>query len=510
MNKKLNTGGWRARVPLWLSFLTMTAAVTAMAMSRNMDIDSYYMIPLGRSIFESGIPHEYTVSYYPNGQLVAQQWLYALVTYLASTVPGEVGLMLLHAVPMLLLFVLAYRYLSRSYGDPFWLVLSTALCVLCLGDIGYQATIRPENVTLILLLGTAIAMDRYQDTKSRIWLLAPPALLLLEMNLHMTMWPFHFCVMAAYLVPLPEKLAEKIPFRPLSPRPMPDRNQKLSLASMVPVLFLQPYGMDGILYLFRSMNVFRYVTIAEQQPLPLMAKQSIMVVMIAGAIAIMLKNRLLRTEEFCLAAGFTLAGTLNAHAGMFLPLALLAIARPMLRVLADKKPARAADLMPKGVKIFGAVSMCAVIMCAAAVCTAHVPEFRSYHGLDPAIEYMKEHDQGGNILTETDFGSIIYYHGFEGRVIGDSRPELMDIQVNQATDNIKYVTWFENGICTDVEYGPDIQGYLDDYDIQYIFLPERRRVYTYLWGWLECSDLWQKAEHDASDIVAVWERKQKQ
>ena len=271
--------------------------VTCMMIGGHMDIDSYYMFPLGREILESGIPRYSSVSYYPGMEVVAQQWLYAVIAYLASTVPHELGIMALHFAPLMLLYLMAYRYERRCCSDPFWAYMAATLGLFTCGFVQYQSTIRPENVTLILVLGTVMAMDRYESTEKKAWLLLPPALMVLEMNLHMTMWPFHLCVMAAYMFPFPEAAVSRIPGRPIQSRGMPDRPECLSLAASCLALFAQPYGIDGILYVVRSMPAFKHISVMEQQPLQLISKPAIMAILCAVLLYALAKRKLLKSEE---------------------------------------------------------------------------------------------------------------------------------------------------------------------------------------------------------------------
>lgn len=503
---KTEYAGRRHRLLFVLSFLAVASAVTAVMMSRHMDVDSYYMIPLGREILEDGIPRTYAPSYYPGMRLVAQQWLYAVLAYLASLVPNELGLMAFHMAQVLILYALCYRYLKPAYGDPFWCWLGATACMLQLGDFAYQASLRPENATLALLLGTMLAMDDYDKSGKKPWLLLPPVLLLLEMQLHMTMWPLHFCVMAAYLAPFPEKLASKIPGRPVPARAMPDRWQLLSLATMAPVLLMQPYGLDGAAYLFRSMPAFGAIGVSEQQPLMLVEEQSLTVIAV-GIMSVWLAFRhAIRMDELCLAIGIGLLGCANYHSGMFLPLALLALARPLLRMLAARDPSPAAESVPDGVKKLCAGIAAAAVAISAMACAAYAPGFRDWYGIGPAIGYIQDRGSGGNVLAETDAGSVLYYNGFAGRVMGDSRHEAMSKDVNGSTDGLKYLAWFMDGTDPDGE-APDIRGYLDRYDIDCVLLAEDRRAYSYLWGWLDGSGEWEKADHAASDDWAVWVRK---
>lgn len=509
MKRQQNKRGAPGLLPL--SMLAVGLVTTCMMVGGHMDIDSYYMIPLGREVLEDGIPYFSSVSYYPDMRIVAQQWLYAAATYLASLVPGELGLMALHLVPLMLLYAMAYRYEKDACSDPFWAYLAATLGLFSLGFVQYQSTIRPENVTLALVLGTVMAMDRYEATEKKAWLLLPPVLMALEMNLHMTMWPFHLCAMAAYMFPFPEAVVNKIPGRPLPSRGMPDRNECLSLAATCAALFAQPYGMEGILYIVRSMPAFKHISVMEQQPLHLISKPAIMAVLCAILLYALAKRRLLRAEELCLAAGFTLLGAVNAHAGMFVPVALLAMGRALLRLLSSKDPMKAADLCPKHIKTAGTAIAAAVCVAASAFCVVSAPHFREYGGIEPAIEYLQS-KPSGNILCETDIGSVLNYYGFGGRIQGDSRHEEMDMNVNRSVNGIAYIDWFTDGVTGDLEEAiierfETLQGYMDRYDIRYVLLPEKRRVYVYLWGWLEGSDQWVKTDHPADAEWAIWERK---
>lgn len=510
MKPKENKKRTGALLPL--SMLAVSLITTCVMVGQHMDIDSYYMIPLGREILENGIPTTNGVSYYPGMAMVAQQWLYAVITYMASEIPRNAGLMLLHLVPFAALYAACYKYERRACRDPFWAYLAATGSLLCCGIVQYQAMIRPENVTLLLVLGTCMSLEAYRASAKKAWLLLPPVLMVLEMNLHMTMWPFHFCAMAAYLVPYPEKMAVKLPFLKLPPRGAPDRYEAASVLASCAALFAQPYGLDGILYVARGMGAFSTVSVVEQQPLLLLSKQAALAVLCAVLFWNVLKNGLFELGEACLAAGFTLLATVNIHAAMFLPVALLAMTRPLLRYLESKDPASAADICPENVKKFGTAAAAAACAAAIAFCALSAPGFRSYEGMDGVAAYL-DAGRPGNILAETDIGSLLYYHGFGGRIQADSRHELLDRKLNGTTDGISYIRWFSDGAEgtsgreLERRYG-SLQGYLDEYDIQYIVMLEDRRTYVYLWGWLDASGGWKKTNIGPGGSWAIWERTQ--
>lgn len=523
------SGPYRPGLTKPAMWLIIAMAICAVWANNGMDNDSYYMIPQGQEILASGIPEFNTYTYH-GARTVVQQWLYCISMYLSDSLAGNIGLMAFMLIQALALFWLMERYLRKAVGDPFWSWLA-ATGILSTCSLTYFTSLRPENITLILMLLQCMALERYRDTKHKRYLAALPAIMLAEANLHISMWPIHACIYAAYLVPAifpwlqkKAKLAEKTgldicPGYLKKDWPDPDPALYTAAAASMLMLFLNPYGLDGVMYLFRSMPVFSVIAMSEQQPPTMISTLALLNIILFISLWILLKNKKIGAVEACMAVGLTALACTNYHNSMFLAIAAANLVRPAFRALSEKDPAKAADLMPNGLKTIVCTGL-AIAACVTAMITVpNIQDFKDKPGMDPMIEYVANNKrQSGNILNNMNAGPMLEYAGVRG-LYGDTRPELLLDSIGKTGENPCLVlAWLCSGYMPEEieeSYG-SIETYLDEHDIQYIIDEDTSPVMTWLDGWLTASGDWEKisfesallAEEDGlGEAYCVWQRK---
>lgn len=486
-----------------------------------MDNDSYYMIAQGKEIVEDGIPYYNNFTYTQGDRTVVQQWLYCIGIYLADLAPGNIGLLAFMLAQALLLFHMLERYIAKACPDPFWSWLG-AIVSCTITSLNYIASLRPENITLILMLAQMNALEDYRESHKKKWLLALPAIMLAEANLHVSMWPIHVCVYLAYFVPwFVPKIEERIQLKErakfsICPGLLADDGMApdkwLYGAAVLSVLatFLNPYGLDGVLYLVRSMPVFGVIGITEQESIVMVSKDGVMnLVMIAVLVTLVIKRRISATEA-CIVAGFTALACTNYHNTMYMPIAVAVLARVLLRWLNEKKPAKAADVMPNGVKcvLYAGLAACVGLTCLSTA--GMVGTFTEKPGMDPVIEYIKANQRpGDNIFNNMNMGPMMEYKGIKG-LFSDTRPELLMPGITGLEDEELPLLfpWLGRRVpstYTEEAYGNDIRTFLDENNIQFVADSTTFPTLPYLSGWLEGSGEWTEIDlgvPDPDDIDA--------
>ncbi len=487
-------------------YILMTA-VSAFVWT-TMDPDSFYMVTEGRAILENMAIHRSNpYSYYPGTGLVIQQWLYCVGMALAAKIPANMGLLAFMLAQLLAVFHAVRRTVMGHTKDGFLgTVAAMAACLAC--TPAYFYSLRPENMTLLLLLLEIWALDRYRASRRPGWLLLLPLSVVLEMNLHGSMWPFHLCVWLAYAVPGLAKL------RLRDASLWRDWRFLAAGASMVPATLMNPYGIDGALYVFRSMEIFKHVSIAEQNAPDILSEPAIFSVLCLAGIVVM--ARLARTalpesHMAYLAAGFSAAAMLNYHSAMFMPIALCMLACCAFDAFGELSPAVSTDTMPCWLRI-PLWAACAVMLLAA--CAVRLPamgQFDKGDGYAAAVAYVATHQQPGeSVVNHFDVGSQLEYYGVRG-ILTDSRPEMMLASVNGSCDIWEDYAWLDTGEGNaekSLEY-KSIGGYLDHWNIQYIIESREKPAYEFLMGWLDRDGGWEKAEISDRCLYDVWVRKQK-
>lgn len=474
------------------------------------DTDSYYMMAQGKSILEHGIPEFNTHTFHENFRIVVQQYPYCVLEYLASLVPRNIGLWAMMLSQAMLLFHLVRKWIEKHTPDK-WVSTLAAMLICTTTNIGYFYSLRPENLTLILLLLECEAIERYRDRNEKKWLIALPVLAFLEANLHGSMWPFHLCVFAAYAVPA------VWPKNGIAKNPIADDHVKwrpeflAAGASMVPAMLLNPYGLGMLLYPIKSMRVFKFVPIMEQKNTTFMTQYGMMNVAMIIVLALLIYTKRAKSTTVWMSLGFLFLSCVNYHCSMFIPIAQCFLIGDALAAYEDRKPARTSDLIPNGIKllVWSATGLC--MLYAAYSLAFTVQDRAGQPALEPAASYIAENQgEGENVFNNLDIGSMLLYYGVTG-IHSDSRPELMLKSINGQWDAWAEYSWFRNGLVAPLEierYG-SVQGYMDANNIQFIVDTFQNPAFPYLQGWLADNPDWVKAElHDpeGTGVFSVWIR----
>lgn len=518
------TKPYRTGLALPAALLIMAMGICILWVKAGMDNDSYYMIAQGREILNSGIPYKNTFTFMDD-KIVVQQWLYCVLIALADKIPGNWGLLCFMLVQAMALAITISVYIRKSIKDPFWVWLAASL-VMIVPHTQYIASLRPENLTLILMLFQMMALEAYRDTGKKAYLLALPAVMLAEANLHISMWPIHVCVYLAYFVPyfLPKrekKLKLKFSVCPglLSPDGVkPDRYAVLAVVASLAVLFLNPYGWDGIMYLFRSMPVFQLVGVTEQEGVYLLSRDTVVNAAMIVLTVILARHKKIHATEACMILGLTALACTNYHNTMYMPVAVAVMARVLLRCLAKQDPAEAKSLMPNGVKSVLLAGVLAFALVSGFYTLPKLQIFADKHGMDPVINYILENKRPGDrIFNNMNMGPMLEYYGVKD-LYSDTRPELLMPAITGCEENYaRLMPWLGRCISSDYideHYHNDIGEYLDQNRITYVTDTMPKPILPYLAGWLDNSPDWRRVELAMPEniktadkrVYCIWER----
>lgn len=216
------------------------------------DNDTYWIIANGREIVNNGIPKYHPYTMVEGLKIVIQQPLFSVLSYLSYHYFGEIGLLLLCDIQFLALIITYYKLFRIKGLNSNAAVLYVSLLLLLL--LPY-IRLRPSLITFVLLGLQMIICERRDKTK---WFI--PLLVILEANLHASFVVFHFVYLLPYIVPsILKRIENKADYQLLKVVPF-----------MILGLFLNPYGLDAITYLFKSysLNLDKY-NIRELFPLSL-------------------------------------------------------------------------------------------------------------------------------------------------------------------------------------------------------------------------------------------------
>lgn len=285
------------------------------------DSDMYFLIASGREILKNGIPYNNIWTIDSNSAIIIQQWLYDVILAFVDKT-DTIGFTLFSLTEFVMLIYLITRFLSHrklSFG-----VKCMTIAVTVMFSQLYIFSLRPELITLILLLAECICLENFIDSHKSIWLCMLPVLMLLEINLHASMWPVHYAIILAYAVPA---------F--YMPGTINDSFHKywkqfiISIIAMTAVMFVNPYGLDGILYIVKSFtaSTFDYINIVELESPDILSTCGCSVIIGVALLLLCIKTKTIRSISMNMAVGFILLVASTVRNNMFAFFILLYLMR---------------------------------------------------------------------------------------------------------------------------------------------------------------------------------------
>ena len=232
------------RYTLFLLFLPVLCVFGKL----QMDNDSWFLISCGKYVNNNGIPYTEPLTFHENFRYVMQQWLFALGLYNIYETLGAVFVFFLTGLVFCLTYFLIYRIcMLLSNNNQFVSAIVTFASEFL--AVSYVST-RPLVFTVFLLAVMLYVMEKYHQTKKYRYLLIPPLLSVISINMQAAMWLMLFLFMMPYLAEYGLMFLfkkEKCFKNALA----------VGLSSVVALLagFINPYGFTAMTYVFRSYGV---------------------------------------------------------------------------------------------------------------------------------------------------------------------------------------------------------------------------------------------------------------
>lgn len=214
---------------------------------KSQDSDMYFIISTGKDIL-NGHWFENPHTKLP---IVVQQWLYAIICAKVDTL-GTIGHFLFVVIQNVLLWAVSYKFVYDKTNDKWKSFIGPIIATLLTNS--YLICIRPQIITMILLVIQLIIMEKYKKSNNGKILLTLIPLSILSANLHQAIFLYHIFIMIPYFVDLS------------------DRKIDWKLIISAPIMFLStlctPYGIDGPLYILKTFKsgVFNKLAITEIVP----------------------------------------------------------------------------------------------------------------------------------------------------------------------------------------------------------------------------------------------------
>lgn len=452
------------------------------------DNDMYWLVATGREIIENGVPHVNLWTADNKAGFVAQQWLYAAGIAFADKL-GPAGYSLFFGVQFVAFFLLSVVFfrIKNISGGKF--VFSMALMlVLCQT---YVFSVRPEIITLVLLLVECIALEKYHGTGKFAFLILLPVSMLLEINLHASMCVFHYVVLAAYLVPafycktsVKNKLYAK--WQVILP----------TVITMTAVMWINPYGTEAVIYTFKSFAAksFKYLAVTEMMPADIISKYTLTLVPAFMLLFICVKFRRIESTSFNMILGFSALTAYATRNVMFMPIAFLFLLRDFWQAIDGKIIIN----WTKDVKNYlyfifavGYIFICGNFLALTDIADGGIRKMSGYDEISDCI-VADAGTKNVKLFTGFDCGGFFEYEGFKS-VYMDARPELYtsmftgdkNILADYAAYCIGYSGFTEDEMHSRTSFD-SIDDWFSYYDFDYIVANKGSE--TYLCGYLQSSE----------------------
>jgi hypothetical protein len=433
-----------------------------------LDSDGWFILTEGRDILTSGIEYTNTHTVFPNLSIVVQQWGWDVIVYTIYRVLGYAGLFILSVGEAALVIALMYKLGTKMGGDKPLVLLLSILASMFLMD---YFTVRPNAITVALLLAQLIVTEEYRKRGDRKILLLLVLFTFLEMNLHGSMWVLHFLFLLPYVFPSFSLPLMNVQKREYKVKPM------LGVAVlMTVVLFLNPYGVDGVMYLFNSYgSTLNQLGISELEHIKIFSLNSIMATCsVIGFVLFAFVMKIpLRAETIYLWGGNLIMGVMNYRNFHFVILSLFVLFSSVL-------PYISLDL-PKFHKFVNHQPLPLFLLFACILAFGVGQPVYKYIGQpliqdtesEPlvAVEYLKENaEEGARVYTEFNTGAYLEWNNYT--IYIDARPELYLKSVNKEYDYLLDTVYYK-------DYTEDDYEALKDYDFDYWIIPYNSDISIY-------------------------------
>ena len=226
--------------------------------------DIYFTISSGRDILNG---HWYTNTH-TNLPIIVQQWLYAVICAEFDKL-GLLGIYLLTFIQDVLLIYVTYIFIYNRTKNR-WKSIVIPMIALII-SFQYMICVRPQIITMILLIIELIILDKFTKTKNILYLFWLIPLSILSANMHQAVFLYHIYIIIPYLI--------------IFTRPKNKIKINWKLLIFIPIMILctlcTPYKLDGALYTYHSFKskVFDNVNISEINPTSILSYFGIVIVL---------------------------------------------------------------------------------------------------------------------------------------------------------------------------------------------------------------------------------------
>lgn len=440
-----------------------------------LDSDGYFILAEGGKIVTKGISYENSFFIDSGYKTVVQQWLWCLVSWWTFDHWGNLGIRIFSLILLLADCGVVYS-ICRDKRCNSWY--SGILTVIFSFFMILFVNIRPTLVTVLILLLEIKALEQYRHNRSKMTLLFLPFLSLAMINIHASMWPMLFVFVLPYIFP------------PILTKIFPIEKEYsfkecipivIATVSMIPVGFLNPYGIEGMLYLVNSYNSnLKSLGIIELTSPSLLSFSGLCTLASIVIVSFYVSAKKEVNKKIDRPLAYLYAGCFFMVAMHLKNMSFLGLATPLFfaSLFADKDTRTIAKMKSKKLALIVAMIMevlCIGIIGLSSNITLRDEIKEGDSTPVEAVQYLNnlniEEKDNLRIYTNFNTGAYLEYSGY--KVFFDARPELYFKSVNKKADVIKD---YQQMNATEKGY----KSIVDKYKFNYLIVYTNSNLDTYL------------------------------
>ena len=418
--------------------LILLPAVGYFLITLTLDNDFYFLYPTGEYIVNNGFPFKDFLSMHSNMDIIVQQWLIDVVFYELYSKLGAIGIAAFIALCYTALMVLMYK-LCYLISDNWF---TSAICAF-IADIficGIYMTSRPQALTFVLLALELFALESYVKTKKAAYLVIIPAVSLVLINAHASMWLMLFVLALPYA-------AESIPIKLKKFEQKPCCSFRALLITGIisfAVGFINPYGIKAMTYIFTSFG-YKEINglVFEMQPTKPTHVFGILfyvLILSVAVITVITRYKNFKTRFVLLFFGTLILAVMNYKSiGLFIITAPAAYSYYLkdldfsFTVTESKRTKKEKTRLAVLVSLL--ICVCVGAAFAVYISGSGSKEPTEYDSLDKAVEILDNEKEDIVLFTGFDYGQYLEFKGYHPYI--DGRAELYLKDNNNEFDYLK-------------------------------------------------------------------------
>lgn len=431
------------------------------------DNDVWFLIRTGEEIVTNGFPHVDFLTFHENLTLVVQQWLVDVLFFFVYDVGGKNGLYFLTLLVNIYLIFITYHLLmlvtdkKRNLSILFTCVITSSLAFFFLLP-------RPQIFSFAILITELYVLEHYMKKGNTKILYLLPFLSWLMIQVHASLWPMLFCFWLPFFLN-----TFSFSIGRLSSEAKPKKPLLLAFIFMILVALINPYGVDAIFYLFRSLNSSSLYHIVPEMRIPdihtFMGIVSYFCLFVVWIGYFLFTKSKIKIRHFLLLLGTTYL-TISSRRG--LAYFLIAAIYPLAYYFRSNFY-RVRDLplsFRQSIPLLVAVLFLGIMPIGLILSSDGV---LMKYSMQEGIDYLLENEDADQVRLYCAYGECTYAEYMGLKPYMDSRAEVFIKENNQQADILDEMFYLQN-------HALDYHDFLDKYQFTHLLVTEDDYLYQLL------------------------------